>query len=287
MENQKQNISCSKKINQIIQQEKLLIFQTFFTYCFLVLIFLNIFNSNTYLSQYSSTIQNRLNDKVQLIVGTLKKPSLSLENNKIQNIKKGNISFNLDDNFLLQLQLLQLLFLMQTIKSFYDKKVKKLASKLKANLVLGPIKSFKRSMEKVKYEYNGDLNRLNDVLRSSLVFNNLKDLYQGLNRISKNFRVIKIKDRFKNPTSSYKDVNLVVLLKNRFKAEIQLHLSEIFKAKKVETKIYEKIRSLQNQLNLTENNQEQKAIEQKLSQLKSQKDKIYNQAWNKHRTIQA
>lgn len=275
----KQNLLTLINFYKLIQKERILAFQLFFSYCFLALILLNIFNTNSYLSGYSVKVQTRLADKVHLIAGSFKKPSINLENYKLQNPKVIVQNLNVNQNFFLQLQLLQLIFLMQNVKPFFDKRLKKIAKSLKARLVLGSIKSFQRSMEKIKYEYNGDISKLNDILRSSLVFSTMHDIYQALVEISNNFKILRIKDRFKNSNSDYKDINLVVLLKNKLKAEIQLHLLEVFQAKKTETKIYERIRTLRNRLKSDPSLNNTKTIKLKLSTLENQRKEIYKNAW--------
>ncbi len=178
------------------------------------------------------------------------------------------------------LTLFYLVFLANFLKPSFDYEFKNIARNTKASYIPASVKSLDRILEKLKFDYQGNIANLKDILRGSLVFDNFFDLYKCLDFISQKFEVIKVKDRFKT-NNKYKDVNIVIRFHKDLKTEIQLHLKPIFEAKKIENKIYQKIRKIKIQLkqlvpaksNLYYKLQNQLAI------LEKQRTLIYDKAW--------
>ena len=50
---------------------------------------------------------------------------------------------------------------------------------------MGPIKKKERAGVKVKIKYGGDVSRLTDLLRATIVFDSLQDLYGGWQKKTK------------------------------------------------------------------------------------------------------
>jgi hypothetical protein len=110
------------------------------------------------------------------------------------------------------------------------------------------LKGEERAREKTANDYGGDFSKLTDLSRSSIEYKTLPELYNGLKQISQEFKITKMKDRFKNPTpSGYRDILLNAQLSNGHICELQLHLSQILEVKKGEGhKIYEETRAIEN-----------------------------------------
>ncbi len=110
----------------------------------------------------------------------------------------------------------------------------------------GGLKERTRVLQKIATDYNGDPSQLLDISRSTIEFDKLDDLYNTLGKISKEYKIVRIKDRFKTPNpSGYRDIMINMEMSNGHVVEMQLHLKSILKAKKLETPIYNKIRDIQ------------------------------------------
>ncbi|MBU0705874.1 hypothetical protein KJ807_01490 [Patescibacteria group bacterium] len=109
------------------------------------------------------------------------------------------------------------------------------------------VKGLERSLRKALLDYNGNVEKLLDLARGSLVFDGHADMYRALQMLKKNKNVKKmyIKDNFgiMNPDGSfnlnrrsphpvqYRDFNLTVELPNGSVVELQMHLKPMLRAK--------------------------------------------------------
>ncbi|MFN3201564.1 MAG: RelA/SpoT domain-containing protein [Bradymonadia bacterium] len=109
------------------------------------------------------------------------------------------------------------------------------------------LKGRPRAEEKLAADYGGDVSRLTDLARTSIIYENIQDVYRGLEQIQGQFEITKLKDRFSNPTDQgYRDILLNVRMSNGHVVEIQLHMRQIIEVKGgVGHKIYEEIRTIQ------------------------------------------
>jgi hypothetical protein len=118
-------------------------------------------------------------------------------------------------------------------------------------LMLGPIKSSIRALEKAKHHFNNDISYLSDLVRASFVCTNsdqLKDFnkffYEGMSQLGCHLS-IRPRDRFTNPFSvGYGDILTVWLLPNNFACEIQISLIHMIIAKSKAHHYYKKERTL-------------------------------------------
>ena len=158
----------------------------------------------------------------------------------------------------------------------------KVASQLGGEaLIPETLKARERAMEKIVADYGGDASRITDLARSSVIFETEEQVLQALDILEHDMNVIRTKNRFQSPVNGYRDVLLNILMPNGHIVEMQLHLRSILEAKyEFGDKLYQEIRAIeadaiQEQRDLTLD--ETKQIEQ----LRSQAEKIYNEAFEK------
>jgi hypothetical protein len=111
------------------------------------------------------------------------------------------------------------------------------------------LKGRARAQEKIDTEYGGDASRLTDLARSSIEYKKLDDVYKGLESLKGQYEIVKIKDRFQNPTAGgYRDILLTVRMSNGHICEVQLHLEQVLEVKGGPGHaIYEQLRSIEAQ----------------------------------------
>jgi len=110
----------------------------------------------------------------------------------------------------------------------------------------GPPKDRDRAEEKIELNYGGDAAKINDLVRASLSYNKVADVYKALDKLSKTkgIEIVLVKDRIAKPISGgYRDVSLKVKVEGHV-CELQLHLGSVMKAKQGAHKLYEEIRSI-------------------------------------------
>ena len=114
-------------------------------------------------------------------------------------------------------------------------------------LIPDKLKGIDRATEKMNAEYGGDGSNLTDLARSSVVFEDLDDLYKGLDQLKGEFEIVRIKDRFANPTSAgYRDVLVNVRMSNGHVVEMQFHVKSILDVKAGPGHaIYEQVRTIE------------------------------------------
>ncbi|EMQ2878062.1 RelA/SpoT domain-containing protein [Vibrio navarrensis] len=148
------------------------------------------------------------------------------------------------------------------------------------------VKSAQRAKEKVALELNGDASRITDLARATIVANDVASLVSVYEALSRETRIVKVKNRFKTPAESgYRDLNLLVRLpKTNLVAEVQLHLKAIADVKSgPEHDLYEQIQTMERQASAAQrdlNEMELTAIKQ----LRSQSKSLYQQAWQPYLT---
>jgi hypothetical protein len=100
---------------------------------------------------------------------------------------------------------------------------------------IGKFKSQESAARKLKDEIlpeGGDVNDISDLLASTVTFGNMADVTRALVSLANDPRVVKIKDRFSNPSpDGYRDVLLKVQMSNGHIAEIQLNTRAGFEGK--------------------------------------------------------
>lgn len=109
----------------------------------------------------------------------------------------------------------------------------------------GPVKGIDRSLEKTVYENGGDLTKLRDLNRSTVLVNDSSDVKRIADQLRSHFGIERVKDDFGLPSGEYKKANINVDLPYGGKGEIQVTTPEMLRAK-MELgghQLYEQVRS--------------------------------------------
>lgn len=121
----------------------------------------------------------------------------------------------------------------------FQDEVTSLAARTKGSAIVPPLKGYDRARAKVMTKYGNDTSCVTDVMRASLIYNTIDDLYDALVLILKEYmhggrydlRLVEVNDRFQHCKDGYRDVSLLLEV-NGLVAEVQLHVKEILEAKK-------------------------------------------------------
>lgn len=133
----------------------------------------------------------------------------------------------------------------KTVNEAFSQQVRDLAGKLGAEAKTAPVKGAKRAIEKLYLdELESGLQAwpesIGDLVRASIVVKNEADVAAAIKAVRENLDVIRVKDRFNNPLpTGYRDVLINVRLPNGMKAELQIHVPEMLKAKELGHLLYE------------------------------------------------
>ncbi|GLT16464.1 phosphoribosylglycinamide formyltransferase [Vibrio zhanjiangensis] len=148
------------------------------------------------------------------------------------------------------------------------------------------IKSSQRASEKIAHELDGQVERITDLARATLVANDIEGLMSIYEVLNRETTIVKVKNRFKKPTASgYRDLNLLVQLpKTNLVAEVQLHLKAIADVKNgPEHDLYERIQTIERQAAA----QRRSLSEFELAQVRSMRMEskaLYQDAWQPYIT---
>jgi hypothetical protein len=115
-------------------------------------------------------------------------------------------------------------------------------------VVIGPMKTQKRSKQKVDGDFGGDWSRLGDIVRASVAVDSMDQLDEVMSQLRKSGLKVarKPKDRFAKPTEAgYRDIMMNIEYPNGHVGELQLHLKPILKAKEKGHKDYEIVRNIE------------------------------------------
>jgi hypothetical protein len=127
-----------------------------------------------------------------------------------------------------------------------------------------------------------------DILRGSLVFRNLHDMYAALKTIHEQCDIVQIKDKFSKEIqkSGYRDINITLRMpETGLLVELQLHVEGIFKQKGPDEKLYDVRRTNEKEMNILNIKLELKTIaptdvvmiQQRIHQLKIKNKEILEQ----------
>jgi len=133
------------------------------------------------------------------------------------------------------------------LKDITEKTAKKYNAKAWFRPDAQELKSKERVKRKIK-DYRGDASRVKDVIASTVSFKTEKEMYRALEEFDREHGVLELKDRFKKPlTTGYRDILMVVRLKDGTLAEIQFTKDRLFEAKEYGPghKLYEVHRKLE------------------------------------------
>jgi len=130
----------------------------------------------------------------------------------------------------------------------YRSTLEGLGQRLGGEAIIAPLKGRTRAEEKVSEDYNGDISKLSDLLRGTVVFDTPEAALAAASEIRGTMTVVKDKDTLapgtKDKGFGYRDINLVVQMPGGSKAEIQLMTRAMADAKAMGHKHYEATRTL-------------------------------------------
>jgi len=151
-------------------------------------------------------------------------------------------------------------------------------------LLLAPLKGEQRLTEKVQNEYEGEWDRVCDVVRGSLAVDSYDDVHTLMENLKSTMaeegvRFAKIKDRFNRPLpSGYRDLMLVVTLPNGHHAELQVHIKSMLPAKKKGHVLYGKERVILGAASKEGRNLSDEE-KQQVDKIREEQKAVYEPAW--------
>ena len=148
------------------------------------------------------------------------------------------------------------------------------------------VKSEHRSRQKIAHELNGEVNRITDLARATIVADDIESLMLAYEQLSRLTKIVKTKNRFKTPArSGYRDLNLLVQLPySNLIAEVQLHLKAIADVKSgKEHDIYEEIQTIERVVK-SESRQLNEIEMARIHHLRRQSKALYQDAWQPYIT---
>lgn len=173
-----------------------------------------------------------------------------------------------------------------SVKVEFDSVVTKVAEEIGADVMLAPIKSYARAMEKVLADYNGDCSRLKDAVRGTLVVETAAEaqevLAAVLARMGEANCVVKrnwLVEGAKVPSPMYRDVLMYVTI-NGVVCELQINTVAMIQAKDYGHRLYEGARSLVAGATLSGDNLDEEEFKA-LQRLVRRQIQIYTDAWKR------
>ncbi len=152
-------------------------------------------------------------------------------------------------------------------------------------LFVAPNKSEARAREKVEREYDGDWDRLKDMIRGSITVSSMEDLRDAVLAVEKAGLKIaaKPKDKFTKPTpEGYRDLNTLMQLPNGMYAELQFHLTPMIAAKNEAHDYYAIMQTLQRKNGMEEPDDTWSDRDTaKFNDMRTRQRELYGPAWEK------
>lgn len=148
------------------------------------------------------------------------------------------------------------------------------------------VKSSDRAKAKIEHELDGQVERITDLARATIVADDIESLTTVYEILNRETTIVKVKNRFKNPAASgYRDLNLLVQLpKTQLVAEVQIHLKAIADVKSgPEHDLYEKIQKIERQAAAESRDLSEFEIAQ-IRTMRSQSKELYQHAWQPYLT---
>jgi hypothetical protein len=145
----------------------------------------------------------------------------------------------------------------------------------------GPLKKRKRIDEKVEADYGGDASQVKDIVRSSLSYKKITDVYAALDKLStaKGIEIVRMKDRMRKPIpGGYRDIMLNVQVGDHV-CEVQLHLDSILQVKKQAHKLYAQARTIAAKVKADGRDRYSPKEMTKIAALTKKQEKLYGNAF--------
>ncbi|CAE7463897.1 unnamed protein product [Symbiodinium sp. CCMP2592] len=121
----------------------------------------------------------------------------------------------------------------------FNLEVQRIASHTIGIAQIPPLKGYSRARTKVLTRYGNDCGCLTDVMRASVIYNSIEEVYSALRYLLRedalnprpDLAVVEVNDRFQNCREGYRDISLLFDLSGVI-CELQLHIKGIIDAKK-------------------------------------------------------
>ncbi|QIZ77308.1 phosphoribosylglycinamide formyltransferase [Ferrimonas lipolytica] len=162
-----------------------------------------------------------------------------------------------------------------------------LTSLIKGNccvLVNPGVKSFQRAQGKIETELQGNIRRLTDLARATLVVTNLSTLVATFAALAERVEIVSLLNRFQRPKANgYRDLKALVRLSaTGMLAEVQLHLEAIQTVKNGEEhRAYQQLQCIQRKAEL-----ECRPLsvweQAKVARLRRYSRALYEEAWQRY-----
>lgn len=148
------------------------------------------------------------------------------------------------------------------------------------------VKASNRAKEKIALELDGQVNRITDLARATIVADDVASLMEVFEVLDRETTIVRVKNRFKQPAASgYRDLNVLVQLpKTNLVAEVQLHLKAIADVKSgPEHQLYEKIQRIERNA-ATDHRALSQFETAQIETMRRQSRQLYQDAWQPYIT---
>ena len=130
---------------------------------------------------------------------------------------------------------------------------KEIAGKFGIEYKEPPLKGIPRSVEKTSFDYNGDPERLKDLVRGTIVVDNPDEAKRVIQALHENHQVESngyrnLLDPSITPEDGYRDAKMNVKLPSGISGEIQVNYPEILEAKDIAHKLYKERRTIEGKI---------------------------------------
>jgi hypothetical protein len=144
------------------------------------------------------------------------------------------------------------------------------------------LKGRARAMEKIKADYSGDVSKIIDVSRASIVLKTADDIKLAVKLVQERAKVFRMKDRFASPVDGYRDVMFNLEMPNGHICELQVQLESIQQVKEGDGhKLYDQIRKFKDKAKLEKRDltaEEKQQVAKLTAQMKGRYDDAYASA---------
>ena len=170
-------------------------------------------------------------------------------------------------------------------KEFFDSTNAEIAKELGGEAAVVPLKGSTRAVEKVINEYDGDVSKLKDLLRTTISIKSLKDTKKAIDAIKAKYgEPVKLKNTL-DPSadsvggSGYRDVNMVFEVKGSY-VEVQVNMKSMLEVKHGEGHaVYEEVRTIIGKASGEKRPMTKTEVNQ-VAKLNARSKQLYSAAWD-------
>jgi len=173
-----------------------------------------------------------------------------------------------------------------TVNAKFEQMLKRLAQQAGGKVKMGPIKKVSRAYSKVYFDYGNNVDELNDVVRATLVLDNIDQIPGAIAQAQSMFEGSFVKRNLwaegaEPLVGGYRDVMFRGVAVDGMRVELQMNVQEMIDAKDVAHKWYKESEELTRKLNvglLTD--EESRTAQEKIQKLTEQQSSAYSVAFN-------